>query len=218
MGKIIWVLLFAMLLVGSGNDKSTPVNHIAKKQNSQIYMSATKNISISASLEEAESCNTKEETVNESNDEEVEISTPVYGDYSINILIKNYNEIAEYLIDEQLISDIEELGRPLSKLSITLENGVYVLMRYNDYSQTLYLQYQQEGSDDSEIYPVFRDFIRAKDDSISNDEIEEVWSELQTGNYSYYNSFSFNKIECSYLKQTLIDGRKRYYIKTSYKV
>lgn len=140
----------------------------------------------------------------------------ISGEYAVNNLIYKYNQLAEYPIDSKTILNINEVDRPIGRLTYTFENGVYVIAQYNDYNETLFIDYQEEAIDDSSIYPIFRDFIKTVNNDISKETIENAWAELQTGNYKNYTEYDLNGIKCTYSTQNLVNGEVRYYIKTSY--
>lgn len=138
-----------------------------------------------------------------------------YDDYRLNELIKCYNKIAEYQINENDFEKINSLDRPISTATITFDNGVYVIAKYNNYNHTIFIDYQEEGNDDTNIYPIFRDFVKSTISIITDEEVEIAWIELQSGNYQYYTEYDLCGIKCTYSTQLLTNGKKRYYLKTS---
>ena len=64
---------------------------------------------------------------------------------------------------------------------------------------------------------LFYRFVKATNSDITDDEIALAWSELQTNKYQNYSYYKFDKFECTYAKQQLVNGEYRYTIKTGYK-
>ena len=145
---------------------------------------------------------------------------PVYGKYALNNLILNYNNIAEFPLSDKKISDIKEIGRPISKITLTLDNGAYVIITYNDYSKTIFLDYQDESYDNEAIFCAFRDFSKALNRFITDEDIEKAIEELCTGAYSdyYVGQYDLCGIKINYSENVIRDGLTRFLIKCSYKL
>ncbi len=146
-------------------------------------------------------------------------SFPNTEKYTVNNVLLNYDKIAEYPIGEEFIRELKEIGRPLGRTCITVSNGVYFIIRYNDYNKTLFIDYQEETNDDSGILSVMRDLIKATNPEINDEEIYEMWKELKTGNYSSYYGEKYNLkgFEVTFTTAKINNGQTRYDIKTSYK-
>lgn len=140
--------------------------------------------------------------------------------YIVNNVLLKYNEIAECSIDNEYIEHIIRVERPLEKTTYTLSNGVYFIIQYNDYSRILFVDYQEEASDDYSLYTVMRDMMKSVNSDIKNEEIEIMWSELKTNKYSSYygGKYLLGGFEISYSTRKLNDGKIRYSIKTEYRL
>lgn len=143
---------------------------------------------------------------------------PNTEEYIVNNTLLRYNEIAEFPIDDEFIDDMKEVERPLGKANITISNGVYFIIRYNDYNRTLFIDYQEETTDDSGLYAVMRDMIKAVNPNIKDEDIEIMWRELETGKYSNYygDKYEIAGFDINFSSNKLNNGQTRYSIKTEY--
>lgn len=136
----------------------------------------------------------------------------------INSLLIKYNSIAEHPVDDETIDHIEKVGRPLGRFTITYRNGVYMILQYNDFNKTLFMDFQDESYNNLNLYPVIRDWIKAVDGSIPDDNFERAWTELNAGGYgNYYGErYELNKFKITFATRVLNDNRIRYDVKCEY--
>lgn len=135
-----------------------------------------------------------------------ETSNIYHHDDIINRLITKYNEIAEF----QILPDKIAPGA-YSFNAIAICNGVYIMI-YN--STDVFVDLSIEDSNDSHIYPVFRDFMMTLDNDLTNDEIYTGWCALLTGKYIGYKYYYLGDNECSGTTNNIMGGKVDYTIKT----
>lgn len=137
-----------------------------------------------------------------------------HSNKTINKLINNFNEILVEGEEIQITQDMVRKGAYDFSATISI-NGVWIIVY--DSSNGLSVDYQLESADDTPISSLFYRFVKATNSDITDDEISLAWSELQTNKYQNYNYYNFDKFECTYAKQQLVNGEYRYTIKTRYK-
>lgn len=134
-----------------------------------------------------------------------ENSNEFVDDDVLNQLILDYNAISEY--------DIDQCSNGTYPFNAIMScNGVYI-MAYN--STSVFVDLSIEDWNDSRIYPVFRDFMKALDNTVSDDEIFTGWGELLTGEYIGYRYYNIGSIECMCWVKTMNNGTISYAVKTS---
>ena len=136
-----------------------------------------------------------------------EESNKYVNDDLLNQLIIDYNENAEFKIEQSRTG-----AYPFN--AIMMCNSVYI-MAYN--SNAVYVDFSIEDWDDSNIYPVFRDFLKTMDSSLSDDMIYFGWNELLTGKYIGYKYYDIGEIECSCWVNQVSNGKYSYTVKTGCK-
>lgn len=137
-----------------------------------------------------------------------------HSNKTINKLINNFNEILVEDEEVEITQDMVRKGAYDFSANISV-NGVWITIY--DSSNGLFVDYQLESADDTPISSLFYRFIKATNSNITDDEISLAWSELQTNKYQNYNYYNFDKFQCTYAKQQLVNGEYRYTIKTGYK-
>ena len=134
-----------------------------------------------------------------------------HSNKTINELINSFNEITEDVeITQEMVR--EDAYNFSANISV---NDVWIMIYDN--RNNLFVDYQLESTDDTSIGPLFYGFTKATNPSITDDEISLAWSKLQTNNYQNYDYYEFDKFQCTYSKQKLVNGEHRYTIKTGYK-
>ena len=126
------------------------------------------------------------------------------NDDVLNQLISDYNSISEYDIEQW-----ETGAYPFN--AIMSCNGVYI-MAYN--SNSVFVDLSIEDWDDSRIYPVFRDFIKTLDNSVTDEEVSAGWNELLTGKYIGYKYYDIGSVECMCWVKNMNNGTISYTVKT----
>ena len=163
--------------------------------------------------------NSEHETVVESNTVKPKINQKDLKNkkkYIINELLEKYNTIAEYPVDNQTMFGIIDIDRPVSRFTYTFTNGVYIIITYSESSNRLFIDYYDDASSDDSLYVIFRDFIKTIDSTITNEDVKIAWEDLKTGNYQGYTEYDLQGVKCNYSANAIIEGSKRYIIKTSF--
>ena len=173
---------------------------------------------ISSDTSNADSPKEKEtiEVDNNKEREDVSIEKPngeikYHGNEAVNQLLTDYNEIAEVAISPDMVQN----GAYNFNANISVD-GVWVQI----YSGNgLFVDYSDEAESDDHIYPLFRDFTKSLNQSLTDDEINTAWKELQTGKYNNYYTSKYNLggIQITYKTEKLNNGANRYTIKTELK-
>lgn len=112
-------------------------------------------------------------------------------DDNIEKLIAEYNQISEFKIGE---NNIRQGAYDFSACASC--NGVWIMI-YD--STKMYVDFSVDAYNDSQIYPVFRDFCKVLNKNLTDEEILAGWNELQTGKYKAYNYYYIGGIQCSYI-------------------
>lgn len=128
----------------------------------------------------------------------------------IEHLLTSYNAVAEYQISADMVSE----GAYPSSANISC-NNVNIRVNVND-AGDIFVDYQIEAADDTAVKPLFRDFCKALDSNVTNEDVETAWKALQTKEYQNYNSYKFNEIECTYsVSMQLSNGDYRFTVKSN---
>ncbi len=138
--------------------------------------------------------------------------------YIVNNSLIRYNEFAKYPIDKDFISDLKEISRPLGRACVTASNGVYFIISYNDFNESVFVDYQEETSDDSGLFFVVRDMTKAVNPDIKDGDFEKIWEGFKSGTYfnHYDNSFLVKDFEFSFATRVVNAGKTEYSIKSRY--
>lgn len=141
-------------------------------------------------------------------------------EYIINNLMIKYNTFAKSPIDEETMDRIERVGRPLNRMTITLDTGIFVMITYNDINETLFIDYQEETKDDTDLYNAVCDFTMAVDDNVNKKMMKSIWKEFKEGKYSNHYGEKGSVGEFEFICQTNVinNGDTRYNIKSEYKI
>lgn len=133
-----------------------------------------------------------------------------HSDSRIDKLLKEYNEIAEY----QITPDMVENGAYSFSANISC-NGVWIMIYASD-TNGIFVDYQNEADDDSAIMPLFRDFCKAINADLTNEDISAAWKDLQSGEYKNYNYYNCGGIKCTYsVSIPLSNGQYSFIVKTN---
>ena len=139
-----------------------------------------------------------------------EIAYSYHSNTRIDHLISVYNEIAEYPISPDMISD----GAYDFSANISC-NDVFIMITASD-DNGFFIDYKIEAKDDSSIKPLFRDFCKSLNSDINDNDINSAWSALQTKEYKNYNNYKFKGIECTYtVSMQLSNGAYRFAVKAN---
>lgn len=180
---------------------------------------------IKEELQETEATEECSEQMIENDEQNIDLDTykesnpfPNTEEYIVNNILISYNEISEYPIDSKFIDDIKSVGRPLGKANITVSNGVYFIISYNDYNKTLFIDYQEETDDDSGLFSVVRDLTKAANPEITDGDMETAWEEFKTGKYwnHYDELYEVKGFEFSFSTRVVNVGETQYMIKSQY--
>lgn len=147
---------------------------------------------------------------------QTETTEPVveyHEDEHINRLLTAYNELAEYPITPEMVED----GAYDYQAHASC-NGVWVTI-YATSNNGLFVDYDDEATNDEAIKVLFRDFNKAINPELTDDDIEVAWAELQTEEYDNptLNFLDVQGIECTYVTSALNNGETRYIVKTNCK-
>ena len=93
-------------------------------------------------------------------------------------------------------------------------NGVWIMISANN---GMSVDFSDEAANDEDIQPIFRDFCKALNSNITNDDVNSTWGILRTGKYQNYSSYDFDGIKCTYSETPLVNGEYRYSVKTNCK-
>lgn len=193
--KVVLVILLWAFVIGIGNseDSETPDTNVNQEQQ------------VDENKNESDKKNDTEENKKE---EEV---VKYHKDKGVNQILVDYNKIAEIKITPDMVQD----GAYNNNANISV-NEVWVQI-YNS-SNGLFVDYSDEANSDEHIYPLFRDFSKALNPSLTDEIISNAWKELQTGKYDYYsNKYDLSGIEIAYMTSKLNNGQLKYTIKTGLK-
>ena len=140
------------------------------------------------------------------------------GDYTVNNILIEYNKIAEYPIDEIIMNGIKNNTRPLERATITISNGVYFILLYNDYNKTIFVEYQEETEDNSGLYAVVRDMSKAIKPEMSDEEVETMMEDVKNGDKGGYydNSLGVREFGFAVITREISKGKTQYLIKCKY--
>lgn len=162
--------------------------------------------------------NKKKRKEKEKNKKNEESPFPNEEKYIINNTLFRYNKIAEYPIGDEFIEDLKDVGRPLGKINLTISNGVYFIIRYNDFNESLFIDYQEETSDDSGLFSVIRDMTKAANQDIKDKDFKNMWEMFKNGKYTnhYDNLFELQDFEFSFATRVINNGKTEYSVKSRY--
>jgi len=219
---IATVFLFVFGLINSFSNDEVDENEIEFEENETEEQSNT-------SKEELESRKGIEEDMESTSEasKESEVNSresindnpfPQTEKYIVNNTLIEYNKIAEYPIDDKFIQEMIEVERPLSKITYTLSNGVYFILLYNDYNRTLFIDYQEETSDDSALYAVVRDMSKAIKPEMSDEDVELLIESVKNGTVKNYfdNSIEPEEFGFAVIKRELNGNITSYFIRCKY--
>ncbi len=197
------------------NTEDSKDNNFLTNENEE----STETQQISSELQE--SFSDIEEYTNEY--EEIESSSvenpfPHTEDYTVNNILIEYNKIAEYPIDEIIMNGMKNNTRPLGRVTITISNGVYFILLYNDYNKTIFVEYQEETDDNSGLYAVVRDMSKAIKPEMSNEEVETMIEEVKNGDKSGYfdNSLGVREFGFAVITREINKEKTQYLIRCKY--
>ncbi len=227
--SICIVVLTIILLINkyprdneSENDSDINIYNTEDSEDSNYLISeneeSTETHEISSELQE--SCSDIEEYTN-IHDEiggSVENPFPHTEDYTVNNILIEYNKIAEYPIDEIIMNGMKNNTRPLGRVTITISNGVYFILLYNDYNKTIFVEYQEETEDNSGLYAVVRDMSKAIKPEMSDEEVETMMEDVKNGDKSGYydNSLGVREFGFAVITREISKGKTQYLIKCKY--
>lgn len=140
--------------------------------------------------------------------------------YTVNNMLIKYNSIAKYPVNKKYIKGMKRVGRPLGRACITLSNGVYFIMTYNDYSHMLFIDYQEEAINDLMLVPVVEDMIKTVRPKIKKKKLKKMWKKLRTGDYAnvYGKQYKIGGFKINYSSIKLNNNQLRYSMKTEYQL
>ena len=112
-----------------------------------------------------------------------------HSNEKINRLLNTYNAIAEHTITPE---KVKKGAYDFQAQAIC--NNVRITI-YATINNDLAVDYNVEAADDTVIRPVFRDFCKAINPAITNEDVDVAWALLQTEQYEYYTPYDFKGIE-----------------------
>lgn len=142
---------------------------------------------------------------------ETTVTVKYHNNEHINRLLAAYNAIAEYPITPEMVQD----GAYDFKANVSC-NGVWIAI-YATSNNGMFVDYDDEAANDGAIQPIFRDFCKALNSDITDDDANSAWEILQTEEYQNYSPYDFEGIECTYSESPLSNGEHRYIVKTNCK-
>ncbi len=142
---------------------------------------------------------------------EEKVVVKYHNNKHINKLLTDYNTIAEYPITPEMVQN----GAYNFTANISC-NGVWIRISATS-NNGIFVDYNDEAANDTTIQPIFRDFCKALNSEIKDDDVDSVWKILQTEKYQNYNPYIFEGIECTYGESPLVNGEHRYIVKTNCK-
>ena len=123
-----------------------------------------------------------------------EVSTEYFkSDKELNHFFQKYNEIAEYPFEEEQIQQGNVKAKALISTGdfyiemVNSQNGLEILI--------------DDGPEESvALYPVFRDFLKVMDDSLSDEQIKQAWSDIKKigTKYMYDGNYTLNSLKMNY--------------------
>ena len=123
-----------------------------------------------------------------------EVSTEYFkSDKGLNHFFQKYNEIAEYPFEEEQIQQGNVKAKALISTGdfyiemVNSRNGLEILI--------------DDGPEESvALYPVFRDFLKVMDDSLSDEQIKQAWSDIKKigTKYMYDGNYTLNSLKMNY--------------------
>lgn len=138
-------------------------------------------------------------------------------DYIVNDLILKYNESAIFPYGNNFIEGMEKVGRPIETVSYTFENGVYSILRYNDYNKIVFLELQVEDVDSEKIKQIFKDFSIAENKNFDTNKLDEDWEDFVLGNVVFDEyGYDFNGIKTTLTSQKRSGGSIFYRLRSRY--
>ena len=198
---VIFIFCLIFSACGSQVENEASSNTCPTSENSNVELN-----------QEAEDSSSNDKPTNPTPEPSPETANLYHSDTRIEQLISMYNEIAEYPISPDMISD----GAYDFRANISC-NDVFIMVTASD-DNGFFVDYQIEAKDDSAIKPLFRDFCKSLNSDINDDDIDSAWSALQTKEYKNYNSYEFKGIECTYtVSMQLSNGAYRFTVKTNEK-
>ena len=230
----LWTLALAM----SGSDEENAKNADKKPKEEVLKVKTEKNEKVSddyieKTKEDAKGNEKKKEgkqdkklrknkkkkgTKKNKDKERKESPFPKEENYIVNNTLFRYNEIARYPLGDKFIEDLEDVGRPLGKINLTVSNGVYFIIRYNDFNESLFIDYQEESSDDSELFVVVRDMTKAANPEVTDEDFKAMWESFQSGKYfnHYDNSFNLKDFDFIFATRVVNKGKTEYSVKSRF--
>ena len=137
-------------------------------------------------------------------------------DYAINIILSKYCEIAEYPLANEYINELKNQKNPYSRYNYHLDNGVKISLSCKELSgHSIIVQISKDDSNDQDLYPVVRDFIKSLNPNVKDDEILNMWNELKSGNY-WIDKYCISDIYFNYSKSKLLHDNYNYFVQFYY--
>lgn len=128
-----------------------------------------------------------------------------HKDKDISTLLISYNKNAEHPIDAAMILSTDHDSANIAC------NSASVKITHN--SLGMFVDLVDEAENDVAIYPLFVGFMKAINTAITTEEIDAIWTELQTGNYNHYDGkYSNQGIDISYDTVELNNGTHKYIV------
>lgn len=144
-----------------------------------------------ASCSASEKSNSEKSIVVTSSSEADQVQTQVLfeSDETVNQLLCDYNDIAEYPFQ------VDEIKRGnIRAKAIIVSNDLYsevVVSRHG----TVSIRITSKDEENPAFYPTFRDFALALNGDITPQELEKAWEDIQTDWYEIdYNSTGINNV------------------------
>lgn len=207
--SILATLIISLCLVfftACGDSVKTGVVSNTQDYSGSLSHDPDQNLSESASSEESSEVSSAVPSSDISSD----LNNLYHSNAQIEQLLTSYNEVAEYQISPDMVSE----GAYPSSANI-LCNSVNIRINVND-DGDIFVDYEIEAADDTAVEPLFRDFCKALDPNVTNENVETAWKALQTKEYQNYNSYKFNEIECTYsVSMQLSNGDYRFTVKSN---
>lgn len=183
---VVCVVIFVIVLMSKNSEK----NYLNNNNHTTVQVTTVE-----------ETTDKKEETT------VIDVETVYHQNIGVDNLIADYNKIAEIEITPDMVSD----GTYGIDTNILVDNVSVIIINSND---SLSVDYSYEGKSDEAIYPLFRDFSKALNPSLTNKKIKNAWSEIKKGNYTNTSFYNLKGIEITYITGEVDEKNNHYIIST----
>lgn len=145
-------------------------------------------------------CNQKRETV-------------FHDDVVIDSILQKYNTISGVKIGKEVITNQFPY-----QVFFELE-GVWIRIAHNDNLKQVFFTFEQESKNITDIKKICSLFLRTVNQNLIDEEINKVFTELETYKYNAYNAYNYRDFDFSLTKEKLGDSKNsKFCLKVSHRV